>query len=298
MDSTKPARRSHDRGPALPLNISRKDLKIYDTWDEDKFEQCDFMYKAPTGEIFIGHSHRQSNALRVSTMKAALKRAPDDEVYPRLPERNNNTTTTTTTCTTGTPLQPLTLAPADILADPSQIFEKQPDIGWCCVSAEEFAARMFHEARIMQMTAEKSHPYIIKYYGLRVERELVKSLVFERLDKALVKYAATREFARLDKGSFFRRLESAVRHLHSLGLAHNDIHPNNVMIRERENGEVEPVLIDFGSCAPVGEKLQFTLGTPGWYEEEFDTSEKEHDLYALGKMKKWLHAADSQCVCS
>lgn len=71
-------------------------------------------------------------------------------------------------------------------------------------------------------------------------------------------------------------------HLHSLGLAHNDINPSNIMVK----GGV-PILIDFGSCQPYGTRLQ-SLGTSGWYEELLFTSEKKHDTYALGKLREWF----------
>lgn len=47
------------------------------------------------------------------------------------------------------------------------------------------------------------------------------------------------------------------------------------------------VLIDFGSCQPFGERLQ-SLGTRGWYEELFFTSEKKHDEFSMRKIKEWL----------
>ena len=78
-------------------------------------------------------------------------------------------------------------------------------------------------------------------------------------------------------------IEAAVSHLHSLGLAHNDLNPSNVVL-DKSN---EPILIDFGSCRPFGRELVST-GTPGWVDEDFTTSEKEHDLKALPKIRKWL----------
>lgn len=71
-------------------------------------------------------------------------------------------------------------------------------------------------------------------------------------------------------------------YLHSLGLAHNDINPDNIMVRDGE-----PVLIDFGSCQPFGARLQ-SLGTRGWYDELFFTSEKKHDEFSMRKMREWL----------
>ncbi len=104
----------------------------------------------------------------------------------------------------------------------------------------------------------------------------------DRLDQTLTQYASTPAFQQLDQVRFLEALQAAVDHLHSLGLAHNDINPDNIMIKDSV-----PVLIDFGSCQPFGKGLQ-SLGTPGWYAELFYTSEKIHDVYALGKLRNWL----------
>ncbi len=71
-------------------------------------------------------------------------------------------------------------------------------------------------------------------------------------------------------------------YLLSLRLAHNDINPDNIMVK---NGA--PVLIDFGSCQPFGKRLQ-PLGAEGWYEGIFFTSELKHDLHSMKKLREWL----------
>jgi serine/threonine protein kinase len=118
-----------------------------------------------------------------------------------------------------------------------------------------------------------------------VHSNRITGLVFERLEYNLDQYVSQPRFSTLDKKRFFAKLKSAVSHVHSLGLAHNDISPYNIMVRETAGAQPEPVLIDFGSCAP--------FGTPGWCEEDFDTSEKEHDTYSLRKIEKWLQTAGS-----
>ena len=82
-------------------------------------------------------------------------------------------------------------------------------------------------------------------------------------------------------------LESAVSHLHSLGLAHNDLHPGNVLVDDRG----APVLRDFEAAREIGAKLGIRRGTEGWIEgemEDYHTSDKRHDLFALGKIRAWL----------
>ncbi|KAM7187002.1 Protein kinase-like domain containing protein [Rhypophila sp. PSN 637] len=141
---------------------------------------------------------------------------------------------------------------------------------------------VLEETLIMEQISKNPHPYIIKYYGCRVRRGRITCLILELLDLTLTQYAKKPEFKGLDKTQFLDGVESAVKYLHSLGLAHNDINPDNIMVKDGM-----PVLIDFGSCQKFGERLQ-SLGTPGWYEELFYTSEKKHDIYSLKKLEEWL----------
>ncbi|KAM7184711.1 hypothetical protein V8F33_012825 [Rhypophila sp. PSN 637] len=84
------------------------------------------------------------------------------------------------------------------------------------------------ETLIIAQISKNPHPYIIKYYGYGVE--------------------------------------SAVKYLHSLGLAHNDINPDNIIVKDGMP----------------------SLGTPGWYDELFYTSKKKYDIYSLKKLEEWL----------
>lgn len=80
-----------------------------------------------------------------------------------------------------------------------------------------------------------------------------------------------------------RKIKSAICHLHSLQIAHNDLTPMNIMINEHE----DPVIIDYGSCQPYGKPL-ITAGMPGWIDEDFEVSAQEHDQIALGKIQRWM----------
>jgi serine/threonine protein kinase len=126
------------------------------------------------------------------------------------------------------------------------------------------------------------HPHIVHYYGCRIKRGRITAILFEKLEKNLTKYIHTPEFQHLDKKKFMEALESAIEHLHSLGLAHNDLNPNNIMVR---NGL--PVLVDFGSAGMFGESLYSTC-TVEWYPESVTTSEKKHDVECLAKLREWI----------
>ncbi len=62
----------------------------------------------------------------------------------------------------------------------------------------------------------------------------------------------------LDVDMFMAGLESAVQHLHSLGFAHNDVNPANILVDKVGM----PVLVDFGSRREIGRKLTSKPGHP------------------------------------
>lgn len=139
------------------------------------------------------------------------------------------------------------------------------------------------ETRIMEEISKNPHPSIIKYHGCRVNRGRITALLLEPLEQTLAQLAETPAFKNLDTAALVDAIGSAASYLHDTGLAHNDISPHNIMFRK----DGEPALIDFGSCARFGERLQ-SLGTAGWYEELFFTSEKKHDEYSIRRLREWL----------
>jgi serine/threonine protein kinase len=77
-----------------------------------------------------------------------------------------------------------------------------------------------------------------------------------------------------------------IKHLHSLGLVHNDINPTNILFDEYGT----PVLIDFDSCRKVGESLRDTetKRTHQWHDPKTDTASEKNDLGAFEELKIWL----------
>ncbi|KAK4148611.1 Serine/threonine-protein kinase/endoribonuclease IRE2 [Chaetomidium leptoderma] len=110
------------------------------------------------------------------------------------------------------------------------------------------------ETLIMEQISKSPHPHIIKYHGCRVKRGRITAI-----------YISTPGFQDVDKAHFIEDLESAANYLHSLGLAHNDINADNIVVRDGM-----PVLKEFGSCQPSGMPLQ-PLGT-----------------FSLKKLRQWL----------
>lgn len=88
---------------------------------------------------------------------------------------------------------------------------------------------------------------------------------------------------------------AAIKHLHSLGLVHNDINPANIMLDD--DGTF--ILIDFDSCRAVGESFRAhkTKRTVYWHDASIDTSLEKNDLDAFKDLQIWLTgSADEEFV--
>lgn len=262
--------KSPTRAPAPTIN-SLHDLSIIEAWDPDKNQAkyCTFYYLTRDEELYFGESQKNKRELSLDDFASLLQHVPDHEVFPEAPDDVELTA----------------IPPESDTFNDSNAFLKRPGLN-CYETMRELdwvPRSVLEETLMMERISKTPHPYIIKYHGCRVRRGRITCLVLELLDLTLTQFAKTPEFQRLDKARFLDGVDSAVKYLHSLGLAHNDINPDNIMVGK----DLMPVLIDFGSCAPFGGRLQ-SLGSPGWYEELFYTSEKKHDLYSLRKLEEWL----------
>lgn len=254
-----------------PKLSSLQDLTIIEAWDGDSNapKYVTFYLVTADEEVWFGQSFKNKREITLDEYQEALERVPDEDVYPEIP-----------------PNTKITLAP-DNTNGP--LYIKRPGLNsYETMKGTPFIVKnVLDETLIMEKICETQHPNIIKYYGCRTSRGRITSIVLERHEYTLSQYIRQSGFHHMNKDRFIDALESAVSHIHSMGLAHNDINPDNVMIGDDDL----PVLIDFGSCAPYGQPLE-SLGTEGWYEKIFFTSEKAHDDFALDKMRKWIRNPD------
>ncbi|KAK4551655.1 hypothetical protein LTR86_011029 [Recurvomyces mirabilis] len=154
--------------------------------------------------------------------------------------------------------------------DATELFFKRPQIH-CLL--EEFGGSivpqmLLEEAQVMEVLARHPHPNI----------KILDHLFYD-------------DASGIDLDRFERQCRDAINHIHSLGLAHNDLNPSNIALDSDNN----PVIIDWGSCKDFGELL-LSAGTPGWIEDEFDVSRKEHDLYAIDRIMAWMREKKAKCA--
>jgi serine/threonine protein kinase len=280
MDCTSPASLSSEAGYSSFLTSSIKSaddlILIQYTDPATNAEKTNILFVSEDDEVFFGRSPKVQAQMTLDDYIKALRPIPDAALFPEVPKDVS-----------------LTIAADD---DESPSFCKQPGLFQYEPEQNTGTPKLvLDETLIMETLAKNPHPNIIHYKGCRVRRGRITGIILAEHEETLEQFLLNPEHQHdsLDQEMFLAALDSAVKHLHSLGLAHNDINPGNIMI----NGSHMPVLIDFGSCQPFGKKLQ-TFGTPGWIEEEFWTSEKKHDIFGLGKLRQWMKEMISKRLTS
>jgi len=145
---------------------------------------------------------------------------------------------------------------------------------------------MLDEIRALELMRCSPHPHLPTYLGCLVERDCpwVSGIVLKRYPKRLFDVASSDGLTATDGLRIISELESAIAHLHSLGVAHNDVSPYNVMLDE----DLCTILIDFNGCLPFGEPLLSIRGTPGFSTDDWTTSDPAHDIYGLQALGRFL----------
>ncbi|KAH8683770.1 kinase-like domain-containing protein [Ilyonectria robusta] len=237
--------------------------------DDGFFSHCTFSYLGPNYTFYFGQSPKTKKELTLQLISDALKRIPAPEIYPRAPSR-------------------IKVYPHAAIDE--HVYLKLPNI----LRYEELAgtnlmARLcLHEVNAFEQLERlerhhHTHPNIAKYHGCIVRGERVVGVVIDRYPITLADRIIEEGSDAFPWENCLQRIESAIKHLHKLGLAHNDLNPNNIML---DNSDV-PYLIDLGSCRPFGKGL-VTAGTVGWVDGDFTVSAIEHDEVGLRKLKAWF----------
>jgi serine/threonine protein kinase len=226
-----------------------------------EFLHSSFAYVTKSHAVYYGQSSSRKYDLTTRAVGQCLRRVPDKDVYPLAPSY-----VTQAAHRNGFFKGPM-LTAYDELQNTGQV-----------------AAMLLQEAEIFDRLKIHPHPNIIQYHGCKILRGRIVGLVLEKYPTALEDYLRQG----VDVESGFSGIKRAVKHLHSLSLAHNDIKSSNIMV----GIDGTWVLIDMGSCLPFGATLT-SAGTSEWYDESWTTSEQQHDEVALRKLWIWLNEAQS-----
>ncbi|KAJ5455176.1 hypothetical protein N7475_010297 [Penicillium sp. IBT 31633x] len=152
------------------------------------------------------------------------------------------------------------------------------------------------EVKTCELLKQNPHPNIARYHGCAViDDGSTRGIYLEKYDQTLmdrvnptrrskIDFALKRREA--DRNEVNRWLEDiagGLRHLHALGIVHNDINPCNIMFQ----GDI-PVIIDFDSARPQGHDLSLVKRTHGWHDQKAKVALPINDLAALQEIEFWL----------
>ncbi|ETW85448.1 hypothetical protein HETIRDRAFT_432193 [Heterobasidion irregulare TC 32-1] len=182
----------------------------------------------------------------------------------------------------------LTVAPSPL---PQPSYVKVPDITTWEVDAGEWTVgkRFSAEVEILETLRKHPHPNLCAYLGCSRDGDYIEAIYFQRYLRTLEEAVEMQED--LDRESIIAGITAGIEHLHSLGLVHCDIKPQNIMLDDKN----VPVVIDFGSCEREGQIMVRGGATPGWAKSSWmygpgaiRVAFKERDLYAIGLVEKYL----------
>ncbi|KUJ14195.1 uncharacterized protein LY89DRAFT_698619 [Mollisia scopiformis] len=128
-----------------------------------------------------------------------------------------------------------------VLDSPHEYYIKTPDL-WA-YSSPHLEQQILREVEACELLKPHPHPNVAVYYGCRSTNGRVLGIFNPR-------YLSKSDFltSRLSVDDTTKAcldgIIAGIRHLHSLGIIHNDITPSNIMFKE----DGTPVLNDFGSC--------------------------------------------------
>ncbi|KAJ5766967.1 uncharacterized protein N7511_004583 [Penicillium nucicola] len=152
------------------------------------------------------------------------------------------------------------------------------------------------EVKTCELLKNNPHPNVSQYHGCAVmENGRIRGIYFTSYDETLMEHVNPLRRSKLDfayqrRGAdpeqvegWTEQIERGIRHLHSLGIVHNDLNPCNIMFQGND-----PVIIDFDSARSMGHHLSFVKRTYGWYDGKVQEALPSNDLDALQEIKSWL----------
>jgi serine/threonine protein kinase len=227
------------------------------------------------------HDGFQNDLSRFDELVELLRPVPKDKIYPEFPADE--------LLTRYKPQQ-------GDGSEASSPYFKAPKLSHYRNGSDELAQRLLNEAKVHEKIVRNPHPNLGSYLGCVEEEGRLVRLALRRYSKSVYDRCQLEtpddEFTFQQRMDCMDQVEAAARHLHSLGLAHNDISPSNIMF----DNTGQAVLIDFDACAPLGNTLNKGGLVTGWKGPiagegpRFDQSSATCDELAIQEIRKYLAA--------
>ncbi|CAI7576969.1 unnamed protein product [Penicillium glandicola] len=174
--------------------------------------------------------------------------------------------------------------------------ERPSDCSTCPQYPALIRETWIEEVKTCEILKKNPHPNIAQYHGCAVVNDgSIRGIYFTKYDQTLmgkvnpagrnkIDFAYERRGAdRAEVDRWMEGISQGLKHLHGLGIVHNDLNPCNIMFQ----GDT-PVIIDFDSARPHGHNLSLVKRTHGWHREKTKVALPMNDLAALQEIQLWL----------
>ncbi|KAG6054942.1 hypothetical protein E4U32_006582 [Claviceps aff. humidiphila group G2b] len=150
---------------------------------------------------------------------------------------------------------------------------------------------VLHEIEAYELLRRHPHPSIVEYRGCVVEDGRITGICLTKYKMTLgERMEVSTPF---DKDRCLEGIERGIRHLHSLGIVHNDLKPSNIMLDELDR----PVIIDFDSWGREGQKFAPGMKTGDllWSinGSPYEYALCENDMFCLSRLKEFIYDPSS-----
>ena len=154
-----------------PLIQSLQDLNIVESWSDGKLKSTTSYHVTENEEVFFGYTPKSKRGTSIAEYNSALQRVQDQDIYPVIPADTH-----------------LTLAPEGLAA--SSIYVRRPGLQWYeeMIGTNYLPKAVLDETLVIEQISQSPHENIIRYYGCRVRRGYITSIVLERLQETLSQY--------------------------------------------------------------------------------------------------------------
>lgn len=144
-------------------------------------------------------------------------------------------------------------------------------------SESDYACHILTDVEACEILRNNPHPNLAQYWGCVVKDGRIRGLCFTKYSMTLSQML--KDEIPFERSRCLRGIEAGVRHMHGLGLVHNDLNLSNIMME----GDC-PVIIDFDSCKREGHKLGSKTGTL----DGENYAKRDNDLYNLSEIRAAL----------